>query len=127
MTDDWGVDSNTFDFSYRFKLNKGYYIQPRLRYYQQSEADFYRYFLIDGAGLPDDVSADYRLGEMEATTIGVKLGRETNEQHSWSVRLEQYVQTGDASPSEAFGQLNQQDLYPDIEATIVQLSYSFVW
>jgi hypothetical protein len=127
MTDDWGVDSNTFDFTYRFKLNSGYFIQPHLRYYDQSEADFYHYFLVDGARVPSDASADYRLGDMEATTVGVKFGREYDEQHSWSVRLEQYVQTGDESPSEAFGQLAQQDLYPDVEATIVQFNYSFRW
>ncbi len=127
MTDDWGVDSNTFDFTYRFKLNSGYFIQPHLRYYDQSEADFYHYFLVDGTGVPSDASADYRLGEMEATTVGVKFGREYDEQHSWSVRLEQYVQTGDESPSEAFGQLAQQDLYPDVEATLVQFNYSFKW
>jgi hypothetical protein len=127
MTDDWGVDSNTFDFTYRIKLDSGYFVQPHLRYYDQSEADFYYYFLVDGTGVPNDASADYRLGEMEATTVGVKFGREYDEQHSWSVRLEQYVQTGDQSPSEAFGQLTQQDLYPDIEATIVQFNYSFRW
>jgi hypothetical protein len=127
MTDDWGVDSNTFDFTYRFKLNSGYFIQPHLRYYDQSEADFYHYLLVDGARVPSDASADYRLGDMEATTVGVKFGREYDEQHSWSVRLEQYVQTGDESPSEAFGQLAQQDLYPDVEATIVQFNYSFRW
>jgi hypothetical protein len=43
------------------------------------------------------------------------------------VRLEQYVQTGESSPSEAIGQLQNQDLYPDVTATIVQLSYSFVF
>ncbi len=127
MTDDWGVDSNTFDFTYRFKLNGGYFIQPHLRWYDQSEADFYRYFLLDSEAVPTDASADYRLGEMEATTVGVKFGREIDDQHSWSVRLEQYVQTGDESPSEAFGQLAQQDLYPDVEASIVQFNYSFIW
>jgi hypothetical protein len=125
MTDDWGVDSNTFDFNYRFKLGGGYFVRPRYRFYQQSEADFYRYFLRDGEAVPDEVSADYRLGEMDATTVGVKFGHDIDNRHSWSVRLEQYVQSGESSPSEAFGQLVQQDLYPDVEATIVQFNYSF--
>jgi hypothetical protein len=127
MTDDWGIDSNTFDFAYRFKFNQGYFLQPRLRLYDQSAADFYAYFLVDGDPVPSDVSADYRLGEMEATTVGIKFGREYDRQHSWSVRLEQYVQTGESSPSEAIGQLRDQDLYPDVTATIVQLSYSFIF
>jgi hypothetical protein len=108
-------------------MKEGYFIEPHLRWYQQTEADFYRYFL---TGLPQEgqeVSADYRLGEMDATTVGVKFGKQINDQHIWSVRLEQYVQSGDSSPSEAFGQLAQQDLYPDVEATIVQFNYSFQW
>jgi len=124
MTDDWGIDSNTFDFSYRFALSHGYYIQPRLRFYQQTEADFYNYFLRSGESA-SDASADYRLGEMDATTVGFKFGKDIDEQQAWSLRLEFYEQTGESSPSEAFGQLDQQDLYPDVEATIVQFNYSF--
>ena len=127
MTDDWGIDSNTFDLTYRFRLKEGYFIEPHLRWYQQTEADFYHYFLRDGEPVPTEASADYRLGEMDATTVGVKFGKQINDRHLWSVRLEQYVQSGDSSPSEAFGQLAQQDLYPDVEATIVQFSYSFQW
>jgi len=125
MTDDWGVDSNTFDFTYRFRMKEGYFIEPHLRWYQQSEADFYYYFLRDSDPVPAEASADYRLGEMDATTVGVKFGKQINDQHIWSVRLEQYVQSGDSSPSEAIGQLAQQDLYPDVEATLVQFNYSF--
>jgi hypothetical protein len=127
MADDWGVDSNTFDLNYRFKFSQGYYLQPRLRFYDQSAADFYTYFLLDTQPVPTEASADYRLGEMEATTIGIKFGREYDRQHSWSIRLEQYVQTGDSSPSEAVGQLQNQDLYPDVTATIAQFSYSFMF
>jgi len=127
MTDDWGVDSNTFDFTYRLKFSNGYYLQPRLRLYDQTAADFYAYFLLESDPVPSEVSADYRLGEMDATTVGIKFGREVDRQHSWSVRLEQYVQSGESSPSEAVGQLRGQDLYPDVTATIVQFSYAFIF
>ena len=127
MTDDWGIDSNTWDIAYRFNFDRGYYFQPHLRFYEQSAADFYRYFLVDGVPLPTEVSADYRLGDMQANTVGIKFGREYDEQHSWAWRLEQYIQSGDGSPSEAFGQLQRQDLYPDVEAVILQFNYSFVW
>jgi hypothetical protein len=127
MTDDWGIDSHTFDVTYRFRFNSGYFIQPHLRWYTQNEADFYHYFLRDDQRVPGDASADYRLGDMDATTYGFKFGRAIDERHVWSVRVERYKQTGDSSPSEAFGQLEQQDLYPDVKATIVQASYSFQW
>jgi hypothetical protein len=127
MTDDWGIDSDTLDFSYRFRLGAEYYWQPHLRWYRQSAADFYRYFLREGEPLPEYVSADYRLGEMVTTTVGIKFGRDIDERHRWSLRFERYLQTGDSSPPEAFGQLTRQDLFPDVEATIVQFNYSFRW
>ena len=125
MTDDWGIDSHTVDLTYRWKLDDGYFIQPHLRWYQQSAADFYNYFLVDGDPLPQYASADYRLGEMTATTVGVKFGKAIDDKHLWSLRLETYNQSGDSSPPEAFGQLTSQDLYPDVDAVIVQFNYSF--
>jgi len=127
MTDDWGVDSHTVDFTYRLKMTDGFFIQPHLRWYQQSDADFYQYFLVDGEAIADYASADYRLGEMTATTMGVKFGQNIDDKHLWSARVEMYQQSGDSSPTEAFGQLTGQDLYPDVEAMIVQLNYSFKW
>lgn len=127
MTDDWGVDSQTLDITYRWQLNKGYYLQPHFRHYQQSSADFYRYFLLDSDAIPEFVSADYRLGEMEAQTIGLKVGKSDRYGNDWSFRIEQYVQSGDGHPDEAIGQLQNQNLYPDVEATIMQVNYSFKW
>jgi len=126
-TDDWEVDSNTIDLSYRWRLGEDTYLQPHLRWYSQSAAEFYRYFLTDGDPLPEFASADYRLGEMTATTIGVKYGSERDGSHAWSIRAEYYLQTGDGSPDEAIGQLRQQDLYPDVEAFILQFNYDFNW
>jgi hypothetical protein len=127
MSDDWGVDSTTFDLGYRVRFGSGFYLQPRLRLYQQSEADFYRYFLLDTDTIPNEVSADYRLGDLNSTTLGIKFGKTGLNGEIWSFRIEQYVQTGESSPSEAIGQLQSQNLFPDVEATVVQFNYSFQW
>ena len=127
MNDDWGIDSHTIDTSYRWRLDNGYFIEPGIRYYEQSAASFYRYFLLDSDPVPASVSADYRLGEMETYTVGVKFGYSDNRNNSWSLRLERYLQTGESHPDVAIGQLRGQDLYPDVEATIIQFSYSFRW
>jgi len=127
MNDDWGIDSHTIGTSYRWRLDNGYFIQPGLRYYEQSAASFYRYFLLDSDPVPETVSADYRLGEMETYTVGVKFGYSDNRNNSWSIRLEQYLQSGESHPDVAIGQLRGQDLFPDVEATIIQFSYSFQW
>jgi hypothetical protein len=127
MSDDWGIESETLDLTYRWQLDSGYYLQPHYRYYHQSAADFYRYFLLDSEPIPQNVSADYRLGDMDTRTVGVKFGYNDRFGNDWSLRIEQYLQTGDGSPAEAIGQLQNQDLYPDVEAMIVQVNYSFKW
>jgi len=127
MVDDWGIDSNTIDASYRWRLDNGYYIQPGVRLYDQSAADFYRYFLVDGGPIPNTVTADYRLGELTTQTFGVKFGYSDGRNNNWSIRLERYIQSGESHPDVAFGQLVNQDLYPDVEATIIQFSYAFQW
>jgi len=127
MVDDWGIGSNTINASYRWRLDSGYYIQPGIRLYDQSAADFYRYFLVDGEPIPDTVTADYRLGELTTQTFGIKFGYSDGKNNNWSVRLERYIQSGESHPDVAFGQLVNQDLYPDVEATIIQFSYAFQW
>ena len=87
MSDDWGIDSHTVDVSYRLRLNNGYFIQPGMRYYEQSAAHFYRYFLLDSDAIPETVTADYRLGELTTQTIGVKFGYSGNKYNNWSIRL----------------------------------------
>ena len=73
FTDDWGIDSHTVDLTYRWNFGSGKFLKPHLRYYNQSAADFYRRYLVDGEPLPDHASADYRLGDMHAMTYGLNL------------------------------------------------------
>ncbi len=104
MDDDWGVTSQTVDARYRWNINGRSYLEPHLRYYMQSAADFYRTVLFDGDPLPEFASADYRLADLDAYTVGLKYGHRT-ERGEFSVRLEYYHQDGDASPGSAVGDL----------------------
>jgi len=124
MTDDWGVDSQTVDFHYRWQLEGGKYLQPHLRFYSQTAADFYSTVLFDGQPLPTFASADYRLAKFDAVTFGVKFGKET-QFGELSARVEVYKQTGDPSPGSAVGALAGFDLYPNLDAVIAQVSYKF--
>jgi hypothetical protein len=74
MTDDWEIDSHTVDLRFRWPLGDRSYVEPHIRYYSQSEAEFYRSSLIDGEALPEYASADYRLGNFDAVTVGAKYG-----------------------------------------------------
>jgi hypothetical protein len=125
MTDDWEIDSHTLDARFRWPIGDRSYLEPHFRYYTQSHADFYRVSLVNGDPLPAFASADYRLGEFDAITAGLKYGWETSAGHDVSVRLEYYMQDGDAPSDQIIGNQAQQGLYPDLDAIIFQFSYSF--
>jgi hypothetical protein len=129
MTDDWGVNSHTIDLKYRLQF-KHSYLEPHLRVYQQSEADFYKRYLLDtqynattAQATVENASADYRLGDMTGTTLGVKYAQKVGSSQEFSARLEYYVQSN--SGDEGFGDLAKQELYPDTKALMVTLGYSF--
>jgi hypothetical protein len=124
MTDDWGVDSETLETRYRWNINDRSYLEPHLRYYTQSAADFYRTVLFDGQPLPAFASADYRLADLDAYTVGAKYGRVTD-RGEWSVRLEYYRQEGTPSPGSSVGQLANYDLILPMSAVIAQFGYRF--
>jgi hypothetical protein len=125
MADDWEIDSHTVDMRYRIPFGGRSYIEPHLRYYSQTAADFYTLSLIDGDPLPEYASADYRLGEFDAITIGAKYGWETSNGNDMNVRLEFYRQSGSVARSQLIGNQVNQDNYPDLNAIILQFGYGF--
>ncbi|WP_188151523.1 DUF3570 domain-containing protein [Teredinibacter waterburyi] len=122
--DDWGIDSHTLELRDRFSLGGKSYLQPHLRYYQQTAADFYQRYQLSSTALPDYMSADYRIGEMSAYTMGLKYGRELENGHEFSLRFEYYQQSS-SGPSSDLPALNGLELYPEVKAAFLQLGYSF--
>lgn len=124
FTDDWDIDSNTVDMRYRYEMGGKHFLEPHFRYYTQSAANFYHTSLIDGQTY-NYASADYRLADLTTTTIGLKYGYEISDTSEFGIRLEQMVQTAD--PSQVIGNQANQDLVPDVEATILQLNYTLLF
>jgi hypothetical protein len=125
MTDDWEIDSHTVDLRYRIPFADTRYIEPHLRFYTQSEAEFFRLSLPDSQPLPTYASADYRLGDFDAVTIGAKYGWKTRNDKDMSVRVEWYQQSGSVPSGQIIGNQAGRDNYPDLTAIIVQFSYRF--
>lgn len=125
MTDDWGIDSHTVDLRYRLRMKRRWYLQPHLRYYTQTAADFYRLYLVDGIGLPMHATADFRLAEFDAFTYGAKIGWRLRPDAEWSVRLEYYTQSGVSPPPAAPGLPAGDALLATLDALIVQFGYRF--
>ncbi|MBT8065967.1 MAG: DUF3570 domain-containing protein [Gammaproteobacteria bacterium] len=125
MTDDWEIDSHTVDLRYRIPFGADSYIEPHLRFYTQTEAEFYQLSISDAQPLPSFASADYRLGNFDAITVGLKYGWRTRNDNEMSVRVETYRQTGTVPSSQIIGNQAARDNYPDLNAVIVQFGYRF--
>jgi len=127
FTDDWGITSHTLDFKYRYELKGRHYLQPHLRYYSQTAADFYRHNLVQGVDVDvngiagtEFASHDYRLAEFDATTIGLKYGLPIGKSSEFAVRGEFMSQSiSEATPAG--------EETPGLNAVILQMNYSFLW
>jgi hypothetical protein len=123
--DTWGVRSHTGELHFRWGLGERRYLQPHLRYYKQTAADFYRRYLLSGEALPAEASADYRLGAFSARTVGLEYGQPLANGHLLTLRGEYYWQTGQDHIGEVVAPLRGFDLLPTVDAVIVQVGYSF--
>jgi len=125
MTDDWDIDSHTVDLRFRWPVGERSYFEPHLRYYTQTEANFYQVGLVDSVPLPMYASSDYRLGNFDAITAGLKYGWTTRNDNDMSVRLELYQQRGSIPADRLIGSQVGLFEYPDLDAVILQFSYRF--
>jgi hypothetical protein len=129
--DDWGIHSHTAEVRYRFQSAGGWYLEPVLRGYRQTAADFWRGWLVEGGEWSSvshtaslaNASADPRLAALTATTVGLKFGLPLGRASELSLRIGSYRQT-QKQPSGAPGALSTLDLAPGLNATTVVLGYS---
>jgi hypothetical protein len=130
MQDDWGIHSDTAQAHVHFAFaNRQQYLEPSIRWYRQSAADFYTPWLTEGTPTAGFQASDSRLGAFHAFTYGVKyaykLSSDTGLSGSeFSVRFEYYQQIQDhrlAAPV----LLQNLDLYPGLKAILVQFGWRF--
>jgi hypothetical protein len=125
--DSWGIDSLTAEVAERVPITNALYVEPHVRYYTQSAADFFHDYLVNGEPLPDYASSDSRLGKFHATTIGVKIGLKVAHRGELYLRADRYNQSGESHPAGAIGELANQDLFTGADATSVMAGYTFAF
>jgi len=123
--DNWGITSKTAELSERINLTQRTYLEPSARWYQQSAANFFHYYLVDGAALPAFASADTRLNAFTSMTYGLKLGFRMTPRTELDFSGGFYRQMGNGHPAEAIGQLKQQNLFGGTDAAYVLLGYNW--
>jgi hypothetical protein len=81
--DDWGITAHTVDLAWHQNLAGGWKAVPGLRWYSQSQAEFYEPFYaaprVDGFA-----SSDYRLSPFGALSLSLGVNREFN---GWTLGL----------------------------------------
>jgi len=126
ITDDWDINSHTIDTHWRFLGDNNSYWEPHFRLYQQGAAEFYQPFLSQAEAVPGLASADYRLGDMTAFTVGLKYGFQLDGGDRAEIRLEYYKQTpNEANQPDGIAGLENLELYPEVDALILQFNYYF--
>jgi hypothetical protein len=126
--DDWGIRSETIDGRYRIPVGDANYLEPHLRLYNQTAADFYTWGLIRGQPIPSYASTDYRLGALTTFTLGATYGFRPGGRSSeseWTVRAEYIGQFGNSYPAGTVGVQQRVDLFPTINVFSLVLSYKF--
>lgn len=74
-TDDWNINSHTFELKWFQSLPGGFTVTPGIRYYSQSDADFFApYFLSPRAD--GHYSSDFRLSAFGDLSGGVTVSKE---------------------------------------------------
>ena len=131
MSDDWGVRSDTAYLHLRWTLsNRDRYIEPTIRWYRQTAADFYMPFILNTEKPTTGyASSDSRLGAFHALTYGVKYAQKlpglgSRPESEIDIRAEYYQQTFDEGVPVPAG-LQGLDLYPGLKAVLVQIGWRF--
>jgi hypothetical protein len=131
MSDDWGVRSDTAQLHLRWTFsNRDRYIEPTIRWYRQTAADFYMPFILNTEKPTTGYqSSDSRLGAFHALTYGVKYAQKlpglgSRPESEISIRAEYYQQTFDERVPVPAG-LHGLDLYPGLKAVLVQIGWRF--
>lgn len=109
--DSWGIRSWTFALSEHAPLGRSGYVEPGIRYYRQTGANFFRHYLLLDENAPSFVSADSRLGAFHAWTFGIKAGFKVAPNLEIYGAAERYLQEGQRFDRQAPGILARTDLF----------------
>lgn len=125
--DTFGTGAHTFELTWFQKLGAKLVLAPSLRFYRQTEADFYHYDLNDTTlaptgGAPNPAgpfySSDYRLSALESRTYGLKAIWKVTGAVELDVAYDRYEMRGRDA-------VTPKSAYPDADIVTAGLKYSW--
>jgi hypothetical protein len=114
--DSWKIGSVTAEASETIPIGRRLYVEPGFRYYRQSAASFFAYYLPGNAPLPQYASADSRLSRFSANTFSLKAGVKVFGNGELYVLGEDYRQTGAKFLPNAPGALATENVFAGVHA-----------
>ncbi len=108
-TDDWGINAHTFEADWVQPVGFGWTVTPRVRYYSQDAAYFYKPYLLinqkstpgttaipsnDYQKLPDSYSSDQRLSAYGALSGGISISKQFAKGVTLETGFEYYTHAG---------------------------------
>lgn len=92
-SDSWGIDSNTFELKWYQPLPFGIMVTPNIRYYSQSQADFFAPYFLEPR---DDgfYSSDFRLSDYGSLSGGLTISKKFAKGISLQAGFEYYTHAG---------------------------------
>lgn len=114
--DSWGINSYTLELAEHVPVGSKAYLEPRARYYHQTAADFFHYYLPSGSALPSYASADSRLDSFNAYTFGATAGFQLTPKIEIYANAERYQQSKAGSYGAIPAGLANQKLFAGTDA-----------
>jgi hypothetical protein len=113
------------DLRLRHELGDDLFVQPHLRGYTQTAADFFRFGLPQGDPLPQFATSDIRLGPLHTATVGATVGFHIPDYPgSFTARAEYVLQWGKGHPGDAIGVQRGFDLMPPVHTGTFTVGYT---
>ena len=122
--DDWGIHSQAIDLVTYIPLPRSHSLEPHVRWYRQSQADFFHTYLVQGQPLPQYATADARLAAFDAWTFGLKYSLPVSETGQIGFSAEYYEQKGTRAPPNPIGILGSYDLFPALNVFMLRIGYT---
>jgi hypothetical protein len=95
FADDWGVHGHTLEATWHQPLGHNWQAIPRVRYYSQGGADFYRPFFTQAEAASGEFSSDHRLAGFGAISGGVGIRKNWNDWLDFETSFDYYQRSAD--------------------------------
>lgn len=125
--DSWGITAMTYALSEHMPVGKHGYVEPGIRYYNQTPARFFAPYLRIDEPTPSYLSSDSRLSRFYAWTMSFKLGTYLTPRLELYGAFERYVQNGQRFDRSAPGVLARIDLFSGTRSTSVISGLRYTW